>query len=278
MTRFSSLAVACVAVLFYLFPAGAVCGGKPGPVTPPVQYRLQWLGTCGGIGSEARDINNNGDIVGIWWDADNVDHAFVYWHSITPAAVNLDIEPLCPGWSAISAIEINDLGDIVGTAINIGGQERAFRYRLADNTCKILPTVEGYEQWDYRGYSINSEGDVAGNIINPVDGTREVFLYQDSDGPYTMQHWNIPSNNGIAALNNNCQILTLYSGYRYDGAGNWEYFANHETRGMNENGEFVGRGPVPPQRRIRFGCLPLYGWHRGSDYLLHEYVLLRGPQ
>jgi probable HAF family extracellular repeat protein len=74
------------------------------------------LGTLGGPTSEARDVNNNGDVVGFGVAADGTDSAFI-WH----AGVMSELDTL--GGSTASAMAINDNGLIVGMSALSGDSE-----------------------------------------------------------------------------------------------------------------------------------------------------------
>jgi probable HAF family extracellular repeat protein len=82
------------------------------------------LGTLGGS-SSANDINNKGQIVGLFYNADiSTWHAFLFENS-TMTDLNDLIAPLS-GWVLEDARSINEVGQIVGYGTNSNGYGRAF--------------------------------------------------------------------------------------------------------------------------------------------------------
>jgi probable HAF family extracellular repeat protein len=82
---------------------------------------FQELGTLGGISSYARDINNNGQIVGYASDIYENNKAFLYSNGSMISIGDL-------GGSTSSASAINDAGAVVGTARTANGFNHAFLY------------------------------------------------------------------------------------------------------------------------------------------------------
>lgn len=77
------------------------------------------LGTLGGSFSIARDINNQGEIVGgSLTEGDETFHGFIYRHSRL-YDLNELLEPGC-GWELIQALGINNCGEIVGIGSQSG--------------------------------------------------------------------------------------------------------------------------------------------------------------
>lgn len=82
------------------------------------------LGTLGGVLSAAYGIDDNGDVVGYSYTANNAaSHAFLYSNGAM-----IDLNTLLPsiasGWTITAAYGINDVGDIVGTG-TLNGQTYA---------------------------------------------------------------------------------------------------------------------------------------------------------
>jgi probable HAF family extracellular repeat protein len=78
---------------------------------------------AGDVSSEALAINVQGDIVGRSGNRDLSDARAVLWQA--GVAIDLNSRLAAPGWLLVSATGINDVGQIVGTALR-GGQRRAY--------------------------------------------------------------------------------------------------------------------------------------------------------
>ncbi len=130
-------------------------------------YQVIDLGTLGGNRSEAKDINEAGEVVGYAENAGGQDRAF-YWYNGTMT----DLGTL--GGAESLALGINDAGWVVGEADTAGGDAHAFLWRgglgMSD-----LGTLGGAEStaWDINNAgSVVGESDVVGGAgVHP-------FLYQ----------------------------------------------------------------------------------------------------
>ena len=96
----------------------------------------------GGRGSRANAINNRSEIVGWANPAAGGQRAFIYrWNN--PAAGMIDLNTLLPpgsGWVLTDAVDINDVGEIVGTG-TLNGAARAFVLRPAPRVWVDVSTV-----------------------------------------------------------------------------------------------------------------------------------------
>jgi probable HAF family extracellular repeat protein len=81
----------------------------PDSMTDPVQLTLP----AGFSSAEVYSININGQMVGVMWGSDGVDHAFVYDPENGIVELNQLIDP-DSGWNLEAAVRINDAGQIVG--------------------------------------------------------------------------------------------------------------------------------------------------------------------
>lgn len=95
------------------------------------------VGTFGGDFSEAKDVNNLGQVVGSARYADNTSGAFIYENG-TLFDLNALVEA-GTGWQLTDATGINDRGQIVGTGITADGYEHAFL--LTPNTVPVPAAV-----------------------------------------------------------------------------------------------------------------------------------------
>jgi probable HAF family extracellular repeat protein len=85
----------------------------------------------------AQDINNQGQVVGITHDRYSSDKVAFIWDSINGIVdLNTLIDTTGSGWHVSTAMGINDLGQIVGTAHNDSGQRRAVLLN------PVVPTIE----------------------------------------------------------------------------------------------------------------------------------------
>ncbi|MFA7238423.1 MAG: hypothetical protein WC058_16320 [Phycisphaeraceae bacterium] len=109
---------------------GRIAGYAYSPTTEFVQAFLYSgsvmanLGTLGGTNSYASGINNLGNVVGKAQVVGDIYHAFLYSDSMM-ADLN-DCIASGSGWLLQNAVDINDVGQIVGVGINPQGQTRAF--------------------------------------------------------------------------------------------------------------------------------------------------------
>ena len=82
------------------------------------------LGTLGGGGSGAWNINEHGQVVGLSYTASGEEHAFLYSDGVMS-----DLNAMIPGdsgWTLLEAADINENGQIVGKGIAPNGRQHAF--------------------------------------------------------------------------------------------------------------------------------------------------------
>ena len=71
------------------------------------------LGTLGGNQSDARSINDNGQVVGNSFVADNSKTQAILWEDSRIINLN-DLIPANSGWDLSGAVSINNAGQIIG--------------------------------------------------------------------------------------------------------------------------------------------------------------------
>ncbi len=116
-------------------------GGAPGPHPSPAFLvsggSATNLGTLGGVSAAAKDINNNGIVVGESAIADNTVHAFIYRNG---AMTDLNTLIANSGWVLTSAAAINDKGQIVGSG-TLNGEAHGFLLSPIDTGTPQPPSV-----------------------------------------------------------------------------------------------------------------------------------------
>ncbi|MFL6656608.1 MAG: PEP-CTERM sorting domain-containing protein [Massilia sp.] len=113
------------------------------------------LTVLGGADSAALDINQSGQVVGQYTNADGAQRAFL--HS---GGVLQDLGTL--GGNSSSATAINNGGQIVGVADNGDGYGRAFSY--AHGVMSDLGTLGGLSS---RAYGLDNDGHIVGSADTP---------------------------------------------------------------------------------------------------------------
>jgi MYXO-CTERM domain-containing protein len=83
------------------------------------------LGTLGGSASRANGINDTGWVVGLSQNRDGSYHAFVY-DSLRGMRDLNDLVPASSGWTLAEAVDVNNLGQIVGRGTAPNGETLAF--------------------------------------------------------------------------------------------------------------------------------------------------------
>lgn len=128
------------------------------------------LGTGGAFESEAHDINNNGDVVGLLNGLPgNLAHAFLYSGGVM---TDLGVLPGVPAARVSNALAINDSGQIVGRAATISYDYHAFLY--SSGVMTDLGTLGGATS---EAVAINNAGQIVGHSTIAGGFTR-AFLYE----------------------------------------------------------------------------------------------------
>ena len=137
------------------------------------------LGTLGGTDSDAFDINESGQVVGVSTSGSGKKHAFLYDDSATPKMTDLGALGGTES-NPVGAYGVNDVGQVVGYLLtetpdgDIGG-DHAFLYsggQMVDLN-SLIPSDSGWHLGN--AYAINQSGQIVGSGV-PNDQWPRAFL------------------------------------------------------------------------------------------------------
>jgi probable HAF family extracellular repeat protein len=200
-----------------------------------VMTNLPMVGS--GSNSFSRDINATGDIIGNF-SGNGVSRGFLYRN-------NQSVEIPTLGGTFSTAEDINDSGDVVGTAWTAGdATQRAYVYRNGQIT--DLGTLGGSNS---RAKAINNNGDIVGNA-QIASGQTHAFIYRNGVmtdlgtlGGTSSDAYGINSLGeaiGVAALPGNA----VFHGFVYRNGQMVDLGtlggAESEPSAINDNGDVVG--------------------------------------
>ncbi|MEZ5963480.1 MAG: hypothetical protein R3F56_06505 [Planctomycetota bacterium] len=159
----------------------AVCGSSPtvggAAVWLPTYdvFRRTWTWTLRGLhrrgtkASEARGINDLGEVVGVWWRDSTTPLGFLH-DSKTDRTVGFDeLLPAGSGFEQIEPVAINNAGEIVGTARRAGALV-AFVMRPA--------RAYALTELSFEPTAINNRGTVVGRGLPGLGNPQAAFVYE----------------------------------------------------------------------------------------------------
>lgn len=147
------------------------------------------LGTLGGCQSNAKDINNNGQVVGYsFLDNNFTNHAYV---TGADGVGMIDLGSLNGAAGLSQAFGIDDMGDVVGTSDVAGGGRHAFVEFQGGDMVDLNDLVLGGSHLGLiEAIDINAKGQI---IANSIDG--HAYLLTP-----TTQNTNVPEPASIALV------------------------------------------------------------------------------
>lgn len=153
-------------------PTSTSADQNPQLATATTTYVARDLGTLGGVGSEANDVNTKGYVIGTSATKDGKAHAFLWKNGVMA-----DLGTL--GGEESRAEAINDADQVVGWSITSRGQQHAFRWSNGKMT--DLGTLGGSAS---AAAGINSSGQIVGwSLMARKPGypetTRHAFLWKN---------------------------------------------------------------------------------------------------
>lgn len=192
MTRIFLFSIVLLQSMY--FPSTILAQGKKGSgstTLPNVRFEVQFLGTLEGhIKSAVNSMNEAGEIVGTSDDSDSaILPSAVRFTPFGPIDLNVEMADLLAArddgpWHAYSAVDINDLGQIVGM-IKVGhlaavNTTHTFFYDPGDaglgrpRKLDILPLFDGTST---RPKAINNFGQIVGTYTYPSGGLGGTYVY-----------------------------------------------------------------------------------------------------
>lgn len=259
-------ALVCLSIALSPLQAQSKKGGGGGGTTtlPSIRFEVQFLGTLGGDRSSVSGMNEAADIVGSSNDSQGVFRAARFIPGFGAVDLNVEMADLLAvrtdgPWTATSAVDINDWGQIVGSIKVLSlpnSYTHTFFYDPGDavlarpRTLEILPLVR---ETTTRPVAINNWGQIAGNYSLPNEVGS--FVYSPGDIPIDMG-----TGMDVKGMNDSGQVVFAKFGYeslRYTpnallgDAGTYEsfpFFCNFNS--INSAGVLAGYKQVPLRKTI----------------------------
>jgi probable HAF family extracellular repeat protein len=216
-------------------------------------YRVIDLGALGGLYSEAKAINNNGQIVGPADTEEGIGHACLFVHG-NPSG-NIDLGTL--GGRGSIACAINNLGQVVGSS-NFGWGEKASAVLFDATGAGANIDLGTAEERSSGAYGINDLGQIVGGTFH-ANGRWRATLFDPAGGGANINLGNlgayVGNDDSVAlAINNQGRIVghaqyqsgsSIYAHaalFDPTGGGANVHLGGSEATAVNEAGQIVGAG------------------------------------
>ncbi|MGB7076596.1 MAG: hypothetical protein WBD53_05355 [Xanthobacteraceae bacterium] len=194
--------------------------------------------SSGAVSTEAFAINNSGEVVGIYTDANGANHGFVYENGNyttldAPSAGTGTREGTIP-------FAVNNAGQIVGAEVEANGSISGFLYSNGAYTALNDPSAGTGAGEGTIAFAINNVGQVVGTYID-ASGNEHGFVYSNGtfttlDDPAAATGSSLFSNNDGGtdpkAINDNGEVVGTYE----DASGNEHGFVYDNGTYTTENG------------------------------------------
>jgi hypothetical protein len=176
-----------------------------------------FAGTSGGQGTKPLAINDAGEIAGVYWDSNSVEHGFILGTS--GIYTSFDV----PGDDAIISAYLSQNGEVVGSYT--AGFPATVTHGYTMDTFGNITSFDPPDSQDTFVAGINSTGEVAGyyavgNVYNGftmgTSGTLATFTV-----PGLAVVAGIADNGNVYGMNH---TTTLFRGWKYTAAGVLSYF------------------------------------------------------
>ena len=157
------------AVGAFLF--ACACGARAISLPPYTIAHLGWPGTNAGSASEAHAINQNGWVVGTWWDGASAHGSQYAFRFANGSSTNLGTIK-SGGYDSAVAYAVNNAGQIVGQGTTTG----AYVYHAFLYTNGAMTDLDTTGQSWSSANAINQQGQVAGEFTTSL-GLIHAFMY-----------------------------------------------------------------------------------------------------
>jgi hypothetical protein len=206
-----------------------------------VSLDAPFAGTSGGQGTEPLSINAAGEIAGVYWDSNSVEHGFIL--DTSGNYTSFDV----PSDTAVISAYLSENGQVAGTYL--GAEPNLYPGGYVMDTSGNITTVAVPGALYTQVYGINSNGEVAGQYYG-AGGLYYGFV-QAASG--TITTFTVPGLVLVSGIADNGNVYgvnltrTTNRGWKYTAAGVLSYYQDPDAGPsgtlplcVSSNGEVVG--------------------------------------